>query len=88
MGHITVKWVFYSSLEMIRTLISFFFFFESHVNRVVDEFSGRSFETMEAVGPQMVLSMKMITFAWNVYDGRRKVEVRLSVVVLLTGNVA
>ena len=87
MGHITVKWVFLRlpRNEMIRTLISFF---ESHVNRVVDEFSGRSFETMEAVGPQMVLSMKMITFAWNVYDGRRKLEVRLSVVVLLTGNVA
>ena len=33
---------------------------------------------MEVTGPQMVLTMKLTTFAWNVYDGRRKVEVRLS----------
>jgi hypothetical protein len=33
---------------------------------------------MEIIGPQMVLTMKMITFGWNVYDGRRKVEVRPS----------
>ena len=31
---------------------------------------------MEVTGPQMVLTMKLTTFAWNVYDGRRKVEVR------------
>lgn len=33
---------------------------------------------MEVTGPQMVLTMKLTTFAWNVYDGRRKVEVRLT----------
>jgi len=27
-------------------------------------------------GPQMVLVMKLTTFAWNVWDGRRPVEVR------------
>jgi hypothetical protein len=72
---------------MNRTLI-FFSFFESHVNRAVEEFSGRSYETMEVVGPQMVLTMKMITFAWNVCDGRRKVEVRLSAFVFMIKNVA
>ena len=51
---------------------------ESHVIREVCESSGTSYETMEVVGPQMVLTMKMTTFAWNVYDGRRKVDVRLS----------
>ena len=55
-----------------------YFFFDSNVNHVVDDFSGRSYETMEIIGPQMVLTMKMITFGWNVYDGRRKVEVRLT----------
>lgn len=30
---------------------------------------------MEVTGPQMVLTMKLTTFAWNVYDGRRKEEV-------------
>ena len=32
---------------------------------------------MEVTGPQMVLTMKLTTFAWNVYDGRRKAEVRV-----------
>jgi len=32
---------------------------------------------MEVTGPQMVLVMKLSTFAWNVYDGRRKEEVRV-----------
>ena len=30
---------------------------------------------MEVTGPQMVLTMKLTTFAWNVWDGRRKSEV-------------
>jgi hypothetical protein len=30
---------------------------------------------MEITGPQMVLTMKLTTFAWNVWDGRRPVEV-------------
>ena len=68
---------------MIRTFIFFFFFFKSNVNRVVDNFSGRSYESMEIIGPQMVLTMKMITFGWNVYDGRRKVEVRLSASIFM-----
>jgi hypothetical protein len=38
---------------------------------------------MEVTGPQMVLTMKLTTFAWNVYDGRRKVEVRLSAFVFM-----
>ena len=38
---------------------------------------------MELIGPQMVLTMKMITFGWNVYDGRRKVEVRLGAFIFV-----
>ena len=64
---------------MNRTLT---FFFESHVNHVVDDVSGRSYETFEIISSQMVLTMKMITFGWNVYDGRRKVEVRPSALFL------
>ena len=60
-----------------RTFI-FFLYFESHVNHVFNGVSGSIYETMEIVGPQMVLTMKMITFAWNVYDGRQNVEVRLT----------
>ena len=74
MGHITAKWVLRLWNESSANL--HLSIFESHVNRVVDKVSGRSYETMEVVGPQMVLTMKMITFAWNVYDGRRKIEVR------------
>ena len=36
---------------------------------------------MEVTGPQMVLTMKLSTFAWNVYNGRRKIEVRLTAFV-------
>ena len=31
---------------------------------------------MEVTGPQMVLTMKLTTFAWNVLDGRSPTEVR------------
>ncbi|KAK0453129.1 endoplasmic reticulum protein [Armillaria borealis] len=34
----------------------------------------QSYETMDITGPQMVLTMKLTTFAWNVYDGRRPVQ--------------
>ncbi|KAF8960202.1 endoplasmic reticulum protein [Flammula alnicola] len=44
------------------------------VNHVIRAIYGFSYETMEVTGPQMVLTMKLTTFAWNVYDGRRKEE--------------
>ncbi|KDR74386.1 hypothetical protein GALMADRAFT_250302 [Galerina marginata CBS 339.88] len=44
------------------------------VNHVIRVIYGFSYETMEVTGPQMVLTMKLTTFAWNVYDGRRKTE--------------
>lgn len=44
----------------------------SHIIRVIYDYS---YETIEITGPQMVLTMKLTTFAWNVYDGRRPVEV-------------
>jgi lysophospholipid acyltransferase len=45
----------------------------SHIIRAMYELS---YETVEITGPQMVLTMKLTTFAWNVWDGRRPVEVR------------
>jgi hypothetical protein len=44
------------------------FFCISHVARAIFELG---YETFEVTGPQMVLVMKLSTFAWNVYDGRR-----------------
>ena len=63
-------------MNSIEHLLSFSIFFPllSHVIRAVFV----SYEIMEVTGPQMMLTMKLTTFAWNVYDGRRKVEVRLS----------
>ncbi|KAK7060154.1 Lysophospholipid acyltransferase [Paramarasmius palmivorus] len=40
-------------------------------NHVIRAFYNLSYETIEVTGPQMVLVMKLTTFAWNVYDGRR-----------------
>lgn len=40
-------------------------------NHVIRAFAKQSYETMEITGPQMVLTMKLTTFAWNVWDGRR-----------------
>ncbi|KAG7096611.1 hypothetical protein E1B28_004028 [Marasmius oreades] len=53
-----------------------FFFALGHlmVNHVIRVFYGLSFETVEVTGAQMVLVMKLTTYAWNVYDGRRKTE--------------
>jgi len=39
---------------------------------------------MKVTGPQMVLTMKLTTFAKNVFDGRRKAEVR--VVLYVSGQ--
>ena len=41
----------------------------------------QSYETYEITGPQMVLTMKLTTFAWNVYDGRRPKEVGFYIVL-------
>jgi hypothetical protein len=50
--------------------------FESHVDRALhgDPFDG----SYHITGPQMVLVMKLTTFAWNTWDGRRPVEVSSS----------
>jgi len=44
---------------------------DSHVIRALYKLS---YETMEVTGPQMVLTMKLTTFAWNVWDGRRPTD--------------
>ncbi|KAJ7067923.1 endoplasmic reticulum protein [Mycena amicta] len=41
------------------------------VNHVIRSMNNFSYETLEVTSPQMVLVMKLTTFAWNVYDGRR-----------------
>jgi lysophospholipid acyltransferase len=45
------------------------------INHIIRALYGLSYETMEVTGPQMVLTMKLTTFAWNVWDGRRPAEV-------------
>ena len=49
---------------------------ESHIDRALhgDPFDG----SYHITGPQMVLVMKLTTFAWNTWDGRRPVEVSSS----------
>lgn len=44
------------------------------LNHVIRAMFQLSYETFEVTGPQMVLVMKLTTFAWNVYDGRRPAE--------------
>ncbi|KAH7904100.1 MBOAT, membrane-bound O-acyltransferase family-domain-containing protein, partial [Hygrophoropsis aurantiaca] len=44
------------------------------INHIIRALYSLSYETMEVTGPQMVLTMKLTTFAWNVWDGRRPVE--------------
>ncbi|KAF8897151.1 MBOAT, membrane-bound O-acyltransferase family-domain-containing protein [Infundibulicybe gibba] len=44
------------------------------INHVIRAIYQLSYETMEVTGPQMVLTMKLTTFAWNVWDGRRPTE--------------
>ncbi|KAF5393923.1 hypothetical protein D9757_000377 [Collybiopsis confluens] len=50
-----------------------FIFILGHLmfNHVIRVIYGLSYETIEVTGPQMVLTMKLTTFAWNVWDGRR-----------------
>ncbi|EJD53647.1 endoplasmic reticulum protein [Auricularia subglabra TFB-10046 SS5] len=43
----------------------------SHISRMINEISVDEFEIS---GVQMVLTMKLTTFAWNVWDGRRPRE--------------
>ena len=56
------------------SILKFISFFESQVIRAV---YGLTCDSIEITGPHMVLTMKLTTFAWNVYDGRRKLQVRL-----------
>ncbi|KAI6035589.1 MBOAT, membrane-bound O-acyltransferase family-domain-containing protein [Pisolithus orientalis] len=44
------------------------------INHLIRAFYELSYETFEITGPQMVLTMKLTTFAWNVWDGRRPAE--------------
>ncbi|KAF8627569.1 hypothetical protein AX15_004361 [Amanita polypyramis BW_CC] len=44
------------------------------INHIIRAIYGFGYETMDITGPQMVLTMKLTTFAWNVWDGRRLTE--------------
>ncbi|TFK56239.1 MBOAT-domain-containing protein [Heliocybe sulcata] len=44
------------------------------INHIIRAVYGYGYETFEITGPQMVLTMKLTTFAWNVLDGRRPRE--------------
>ncbi|KAJ6456381.1 MBOAT, membrane-bound O-acyltransferase family-domain-containing protein [Mycena sanguinolenta] len=44
------------------------------VNHIIRSTFRFSYETLDVRGPQMVLVMKLTTFAWNVHDGRRRAE--------------
>ncbi|KAF9028332.1 MBOAT-domain-containing protein [Hymenopellis radicata] len=44
------------------------------INHIIRALRQTSYETMDVTGPQMVLTMKLTTFAWNVWDGRRPAE--------------
>ncbi|KZT43052.1 MBOAT-domain-containing protein [Sistotremastrum suecicum HHB10207 ss-3] len=44
------------------------------INHLYRAFFEISLDTFEITGPQMVLTMKLSTFAWNVYDGRQPAE--------------
>ncbi|THH33641.1 hypothetical protein EUX98_g500 [Antrodiella citrinella] len=44
------------------------------INHVIRALFELSYETFEITGPQMVLTMKLTTYAWNVWDGRRQVD--------------
>ena len=46
-------------------------------SHIIRAFFNLSYETFEVTGPQMVLTMKLTMFAWNVYDGRVSAEVNL-----------
>lgn len=43
------------------------------INQVIRAWANIGYDTVEITGSQMVLTMKLTTFAWNVYDGQRKV---------------
>ncbi|KAL4075636.1 MBOAT, membrane-bound O-acyltransferase family-domain-containing protein [Scleroderma yunnanense] len=44
------------------------------INHVIRAMYGVPPETFEITGPQMVMTMKLTTFAWNAFDGRRPAE--------------
>ncbi|TFK92967.1 MBOAT-domain-containing protein [Polyporus arcularius HHB13444] len=44
------------------------------ISHIIRTFAEAGYETIEISGPQMVLTMKLTTFAWNILDGRRPEE--------------
>ena len=45
------------------------------VNHYIRTMNNVVYDTIDITGTQMVLTMKLTTFAWNVYDGRRPAAV-------------
>ena len=69
MGHLLIK---YAQTSYGPSMIPLTKNSDSHIIRA---FFNLGYETVEVTGPQMVLVMKLTTFAWNVHDGRRPAEV-------------
>ena len=46
-----------------------------HIDRAIQNLS---YETVEISGPLMVLTLKLSSFAWNIFDGRRPESVGLA----------
>jgi lysophospholipid acyltransferase len=47
---------------------------EFRLSQVI-RFNDPNLEKVDITGAQMVLTMKLTTFAWNVWDGQRPVQV-------------
>ncbi len=45
------------------------------LNHIFRTLASSGYEVVDITGTQMVLTMKLTTFAWNVYDGRRQPSV-------------
>jgi hypothetical protein len=48
--------------------------FHSHIYRTLNKVT---LDDFDITGPQMVLTLKLTSFAWHIYDGRRPSEVSL-----------
>ena len=47
------------------------------VNHVLRTLAQSGYEVVDITGTQMVLAMKLTTFAWNIYDGRQQPSVNI-----------
>lgn len=72
MGHTFIMYVSYSTTPAKGRLPNLIC---RHIERAVQN---HSYETVEISGPLMVLTLKLSSFAWNIFDGRRPESVGLT----------